>query len=56
MSEIKDNYKLKLFINGKNIPLKSFLQGFVTEIILGLVRNLKDIPEPKKIDLRLEKE
>lgn len=55
MDEIKNPFKLRLFINGKIIPLKPFLQNFVSQIILALVNNLKDIDEPKKIELKLEK-
>lgn len=55
MKDAAKDYKLNLFINNKLIPLKPFLKNFVKQIILSMVLNLKDIEEPKKIELIVEK-
>lgn len=55
MKDIGKDYKLKLFINNKLIPLKPFLRNFVKQIILGMVFNLDGINQPKKIELSVEK-
>lgn len=56
MKDIGKDYKLNLFINNKLVPLKPFLRNFVKQIILSMVLNLKDIEEPKKIEIVVEKE
>ncbi len=55
MKDIGRDFKLRLVINGKVIPLKPFLRNFVKQIILSMIFNLKDIEEPKKIELIVEK-
>lgn len=55
MKDIAKNFKMRLFINSKLIPLKPFLSNFVKQIILSMVFNLKDSGKPEKIELILEK-
>ena len=55
MKDIAKNFKMRLFINNKLIPLKPFLSNFVKQIILSMVFNLKDTGKPEKIELILEK-
>lgn len=55
MKDTDKNFKMRLFINNKLIPLKPFLSNFVKQIILGLVCNLKDVEEPKKVELIIER-
>lgn len=55
MKDIAKNFKMRLFINNKLIPLKPFLSNFVKQIILSMVFNLKDTAKPEKIELILEK-
>ena len=56
MKDIGKDFKLKLLINNKLIPLKPFLKNFVKQIILAMVFNLKNIEAPQKIELILDKE
>lgn len=56
MVDIGKEFKLKLFINGKNAALKPFLKNFIKQIILSMVFNLDGIKDPKKIELMIEKE
>lgn len=55
MKGSEDNFKMRLFINNKLIPLKPFLSNFVKQIILAMVCNLKDIEDPKKVELVIER-
>lgn len=55
MKDIAKNFKMRLFINNKLIPLKPFLSNFVKQIILAMVFNLKDTGKPEKVELILEK-
>lgn len=56
MVDIGREYKLKLYINGKNITLKPFLKNFIKQIILSMVFNLDGIKDARKIELMIEKE
>ena len=56
MLDIGKEFRLKLFINGKNVTLKPFLKNFIKQIILSMVFNLDGIKDPKKIELVIEKE
>lgn len=55
MLDSAKDLKLRLFINGKYVPLKPFLTNFVKQIILAMVLNLKDVEKPKKVELTLSK-
>ena len=55
MKELGKDFKMRLFINNKLIPLKPFLSNFVRQIILAMVSNLKDVEEPKKVELIIER-
>ena len=55
MKDIAKNFKMRLFINNKLVPLKPFLSNFVKQIILSMVFNLKDMETPEKIELILKK-
>ncbi len=45
---------VKLKVNGKNIPLNSFVQSIFKEVILGMVRSLKGVDNPKEIDITIK--
>lgn len=55
MKDSDKNFKMRLFINNKLVPLKPFLSNFVKQIILAMVCNLKDVEEPKKVELIIER-
>ncbi len=55
MKDAGKGFKMHLFINDKHIPLKPFLSNFVKQIILSMVCNLKDVDEPKKVELIMER-
>ncbi|MDI6733674.1 MAG: hypothetical protein QME16_07150 [Planctomycetota bacterium] len=39
---------VQIKVNGKFIPLKGFVQGFIGSTILGMLKGLKDVPEPEE--------
>ena len=47
---------VKLIVNEKEIPLKDFMEGMLTNIILGYLKSTKAVPENIeniKIDITL---
>jgi molybdopterin-guanine dinucleotide biosynthesis protein MobB len=44
-----------LSINGKPIPLSPFPQRFLSETIMGMVSALKEVEEPKTIDISIKR-
>ncbi|MCK4287079.1 MAG: hypothetical protein KAX18_12795 [Candidatus Lokiarchaeota archaeon] len=36
---------VKLIVNEKEIPLKDFMEGMLTNIILGYLKSTKGVPE-----------
>jgi hypothetical protein len=41
-------------VNGKLVPLKGFVQDFIGFSILGMLKSLKDIPEPEEIEVKVK--
>lgn len=37
--------EVKLIVNEKEIPLKDFMEGMLTNIILGYLKSTKGVPE-----------
>lgn len=45
---------VKLIVNGKEIPIKGFVQDFIAKTVLGMVSSLKGVEEPKRIELLIK--
>ncbi|MBS7619355.1 molybdopterin-guanine dinucleotide biosynthesis protein B [Candidatus Bathyarchaeota archaeon] len=45
---------VKLIVNGKEIPIKGFVQDFIARTVLGMVSSLKGVEEPKRIELLIK--
>lgn len=45
--------KIDLMINGKQIALKPFIEGMLSEAIKGMLKSLKGCGNPKGIDIRI---
>lgn len=48
--------EVKLIVNEKEIPLKDFMEGMLTNIILGYLKSTKGVPESVeniKIDIKI---
>ena len=41
-------------VNGKIIPLKGFVQDFIGSTILGMMKSLKDIDNPKEVEIKIK--
>lgn len=40
-------------VNGQEVPVKGFVQDFIGLSILGMLKSLKDVPEPKDADIHI---
>ncbi|KKN23467.1 hypothetical protein LCGC14_0904680 [marine sediment metagenome] len=46
--------EVKLIVNEKEIPLKDFMRGMLTNLILGYLKSAKGVPEEiKKIKISI---
>jgi hypothetical protein len=48
--------KVKLFVDGKQIPLNEFVSKAIGRTMLGMVSSLKHIERPSKVVIELEAE
>ena len=44
-----------LIINGKKVDLNNFVEGFISQTIIGMVKSLKGIGDIETIDLKISK-
>jgi len=44
---------VKLVVNEKEIPLKDFMEGMLTNIVLGFLKSTKGVPDSIK-DINIE--
>ena len=52
-SESTANVALK--VNGEEVALNDFVQGFVAQTLIGMVKSLRGVGEVKTIDLTMSK-
>jgi len=45
---------VKLVVNDKDVPIKGFVQDFVSKTVLGMVSSLKGVEEPRTVELRID--
>ncbi len=50
----KQKDRIVLKVNGKGIPLKPFIEEFLSEAIKGMVRSLKGCEVPERIEILIE--
>ena len=46
--------KTTLIVNGQEIPLNEFVNGFFASTILGMIASLRGVPEPRTVEIRVE--
>ena len=46
---------VELTINGNNVELNRFLQNFIAETLMGMVKSLRDVKEAETIELKITK-
>jgi molybdopterin-guanine dinucleotide biosynthesis protein B len=51
----KEKPLIELFVNGENIPMKSFVQRVFANTLLGLISSLRGVEDPKDILIRFKK-
>ena len=45
---------VKLIVNGRDIPVKGFVQDFMARTVLGMISSLKGVEKPKRIELLIK--
>lgn len=46
---------VELVVNGKKIGLNNFVQGFISETLIGMVKSLHGVDEVETIELKVSK-
>jgi hypothetical protein len=58
MTNSSDNQRglpdITVRVNGEELPLNPFVQGFVASTVKGMISALKGPPEPRTIDIHLD--
>ena len=44
-----------LTVNGKKIELNSFVESFISQTVIGMVKSLRDVDDIETIDLKISK-
>ena len=44
-----------LTVNGKKIELNSFVESFISQAVIGMVKSLRDVDNIETIDLKISK-
>ena len=44
-----------LTINGEKVDLNSFVQGFISETVIGMVKSLRGVGDIETIELKISK-
>lgn len=52
---IESDFKIELTVNNKKVGLKSFVQGVFVNVILGMVKTLKNVDEPEDIVVKIQR-
>ena len=47
--EFKKNFQTEITVNGKKLPLNHFIEETVANLIVGLLKTLKEDEEPEKL-------
>ena len=54
-SDVNSEVDVKLSINGDSVKLNGFVQGFVANAVLGMLKSLKDVGQIEKLSLEITK-
>ncbi len=52
---IESDFKIELTVNNKKVGLKSFVRGVFVNVILGMVKTLKNVDEPEDIVVKIQR-
>ncbi len=54
--EFDKNFQTEIKVNGKKLSLNNFIQETVANVIVGLLKTLKEVDEPEKsIEIKIKK-
>jgi len=48
------DFKVDLTIDNKKVGLNSFVKNVFYNVIMGIVKSLKNVEDPKKIELKIQ--
>ena len=51
----KPTAKVELKVNGQDVDLNTFIEGFIAETVFGMVKSLRGVGNIDAIDLRIAK-
>ena len=54
-SDQKPIAHVDLTINGEKIGLNSFVEGFISQTVLGMVKSLRGVSDAETIELKISK-
>lgn len=54
-SDINSEVDVKLSVNGDNIKLNGFVQGFIANAVLGMLKSLRDVGDIESLNLKITK-
>lgn len=47
--------RAELKVNGKEIKLNNFVEGFISQTVIGMVKSLRGVGDIETVDLRISK-
>lgn len=54
--EFDKSFQTEILVNGKRLSLNHFIQETVANLVVGLLKSLKEVDEPESlIEIRIEK-
>ena len=54
-SDINSEVDVKLSINGDSVKLNGFVQGMIANVVLGMLKSLKDVGDIESLNLEITK-
>ena len=55
-SDQRSQSQLELKVNGRDVELNDFVQSFIVETILGMLRSLRGVDEVRSVTLTITRE
>ena len=54
-SKQESNFNVELEVNGQKIELNMFVEGFMSQTVIGMVKSLRGVDRIETIDLKISK-
>lgn len=51
----KSEFNVKLAVNGEKVQLNDFVNGFICETVIGMLKSLKGVDDTEDIILKISK-